>query len=166
MPPFEPKEILRTLDRHGVRYVVIGGVAATLHGSPHVTGDTDVCPAKDPENLRRLALALVEMDARIRTPDAEDGLPFARDERFLAGVDLVNLVTRHGDFDLSFTPAGTSGYDDLAANAVSFDLGGLVVPTAALEDVIRSKEAANRPKDQVTLPVLRALLEHLRRGAR
>ena len=165
-PVFEPKEVLRTLDLHGVRYVLIGGLAATLHGSPHVTGDTDVCAARDPENLRRLARALVALDARFQAPDAAEGVPFARDEHFLAGVDLVNLVTRHGDFDVSFRPAGTEGYDDLAARAVTYDLGGVAVPTAALEDVIRSKEAANRPKDHLTLPILRALLAHLRVSGR
>jgi hypothetical protein len=67
--------------------------------------------------------------------------------RFLAQIQLLNLTTNCGDFDLSFTPAGTEGYEDLATHLEHYDLEGLVIPVAALEDVIRSKRAAGRPKD-------------------
>lgn len=78
------------------------------------------------------------------------------------------LATRFGDLDLVFEPEGTGGYEDLAARAVRYDLGGgLVVAVAALEDIIRSKAAADRPKDRETLPTLQALLAELRgRGPR
>src|SRR5206468_3753089 len=105
--------MFRTLEAHGVRYLLIGGLAATLHGSPLRTGDADICPAKDAANLERLARALEAMDARIRAPDAEAGVRFACDARFLAGVELLNLTTRFGDLDIAFRPAGTGGYDDL-----------------------------------------------------
>lgn len=162
MTPLEADRILECLERHRVRYVVIGGVAAILHGSPQLTFDADICPAADRENLEALAFALREMKARIRAPDVPAGLPFACDAAFLGGVTLVNLVTRFGDLDLSFTPSGTGGYGDLSQRAVRVTLGGLSVPVAALEDVIRSKEAANRPKDQRTLPLLRQLLAEIR----
>jgi hypothetical protein len=77
-------------------------------------------------------------------------------------MPMTNLVTDAGDMDVTFEPSGTTGYDDLAQNAVVIDLGGLEVPVAALEDVIRSKEAANRPKDLATLPLLRELLRQKR----
>jgi hypothetical protein len=98
--------------------VLIGGVTATLHGSPLNTRDTDVCPARDPDNLVRLAAALRDLDARIRTADAPAGLPFACDEHFLAGVSLLNLVTRFGDLHLTLQPSGTGGDDDLAAQGL------------------------------------------------
>ncbi len=66
MPRFQPEEILRALERHAVRYIVIGGIAATLHGSPLRTGDLDICPARDRDNLERLAAALAEIRARVR----------------------------------------------------------------------------------------------------
>jgi hypothetical protein len=163
VPRFQPEEMLRTLERHQVRYVVIGGVGATLHGSPLPTRDADICPAPDESNLERLAAALREMDARIRAPDAASGLPFACEAAFLRQMKLLNLTTRHGDLDLSFEPSGTHGYHDLQPREVRYDLGdGLVVPVAALEDIIRSKEAANREKDRQTLPTLRLLLEKRR----
>jgi hypothetical protein len=100
---------------------------------------------------------------RIRAPDAPAGLAFACDAPFLAQMQMVNLITRFGDLDLSFEPSGTSGYEDLKRRAVNYDLGeGLIAPVAALEDVIRSKEAANREKDRAALPTLRALLERRR----
>ncbi len=163
MPRFQPEELLRTLERFGVRYVVIGGVGATLHGSPLPTRDADICPSGDARNLEHLAAALREMEARIRTEDAPEGLPFACDAHFLRQMKLLNLTTRFGDLDLSFAPSGTGGYEDLSPRSVRYDLGeGLVVPVAALEDIIRSKEATDREKDRQALPTLRLLLKKIR----
>ncbi len=161
MPGYRPDMVVETLNRHGVRYVLIGGVGATLHGSPMRTGDTDVCPARDLPNLQRLAAALVELRARIRTEGAEGGLPFACDAKFLAGVELLNLETEAGDMDIAFTPSGTGGYQDLVLREQRFDLGGVIAPTASIEDIIRSKEAAGRPKDREALPVLRDLARQI-----
>ncbi len=157
------EELFACLDRHGVQYVLIGGLAAVLHGSPLPTVDADICPSPAPENLQRLALALHELDARIRTPDTPGGVAFPHDAPFLSGVQMLNLITRAGDLDLSFTPAGTAGYADLSAHAARMVVVGVPVTVAALEDVIRSKEAANRPKDLRALPMLRQLLEEIRR---
>jgi hypothetical protein len=163
VPRFQPEEMLRALEAHRVRYVIIGGVGATLHGSPLPTRDADVCPATDDANLEALALVLRLIDARIRTGDVPEGLPFACDAAFLRQMKLLNLTTKFGDLDLAFEPAGTSGYADLSTRAVSYELGdGLVVPVAALEDIIRSKEAANREKDRQALPTLRLLLQRRR----
>ncbi len=143
---------------------MIGGVGATLHGSPLPTRDVDICPARDAPNLDALAAALREMGARIRTPDAAEGLPFSCDAAFLRQMKLLNLTTRFGDLDLSFEPSGTAGYEELSPRAIVYDLGeGLHVRVAALEDIIRSKEAANREKDRQALPTLRLLLEKIRK---
>ena len=163
MAALQPDELFACLDRHGVQYVLIGGLAAVLHGSPLPTLDVDICPSRTPDNLGKLAAALEEIDARIRTSDAPDGLRFSRDAVFLARVDLLNLVTRFGDVDLSFTPSGTTGFDDLSPHAVPMRIRGATIAVASLEDVIRSKEAANRPKDHRSLPMLRQLLEEIRK---
>ena len=163
MSPLQADEIFACLDRRGVRYVLIGALAAVLHGSPLATFDADICPAGGADDLRRLAEALEELDARIRTPDAPQGVSFPREASFLAGVQILDLVTRFGDLDLSFRPSGTNGFADLAGNATEMTIGGYRVAVASLEDIIRSKEAANRPKDQRTLPVLRQLLEEVRK---
>jgi hypothetical protein len=113
MPVLQADEIFLCLDRHRVLYIVVGGLAAVLHGSPLPTVDVDICPSREPANLDRLAAALAEFDARIRTPDSPEGVRFPRDGAFLANVELLNLVTRYGDLDLTFSPAGTEGFADL-----------------------------------------------------
>src|SRR2546428_369077 len=116
---FQPAEVLAALERHGVRYVVIGGLAATLHGSPIMTTDADICPARERDDLERLARALVELRARIRTPGVPEGLAFACDATFLSRIEVVlNLTTKFGDLDLSFIPSGTHGFTDLHRRAV------------------------------------------------
>ncbi len=160
-PPFLPAEILRVLDQHGVIYVLIGGVAANLYGSPHITTDVDITPSDHGPNLRRLATALRDMGARIRTEHEPEGLTFDASAEMLGRIRLLNMVTRFGNLDIAFEPSGTRGYDDLKRDAVTVDIRGLAVPVASLADVIRSKEAAGRDKDRLHLPILRQLLERL-----
>lgn len=156
---FDPAEILRVLEAEGVQYVLVGGLAAAVHGSPYVTSDVDITPARDRANLDRLSRALDALQARIRTESEPDGLPFAHDGESLARATVWNLVTRAGDLDLTIVPSGTHGYDDLVDGAESIEILGLAVPVASLADVIRSKEAANRQKDRLQLPLLRKLLD-------
>ncbi|MEX1046584.1 MAG: hypothetical protein WD757_04245 [Actinomycetota bacterium] len=158
-PEFSPEDILRILERHRVRYVVVGGYAATLHGSSQVTFDVDVTPKRDKENLRRLSDAMAELNARVWTNDEPDGLPFGHDAESLGRANIWNLVTDHGRFDITFKPAGTEGYEDLKRDAVRLNIFGIDVPVASLADVVRSKETAGREKDANALPVLRRLLE-------
>ena len=150
--------LLSVLHRHQVRYVLIGGLAAVYHGSPFPTEDADITPATGADNLQRLSAALVDLEARIRTESVPDGLPFAHDAESLAAASTWNLTTQAGDLDISFTPDGTTGYGDLAREAEPANLYGSVVHVASLADVIRSKQAANRPKDQRVLPTLRHIL--------
>jgi hypothetical protein len=144
-----------------VRYVLIGGLAAVLHGSSATTNDADICPDPSSDNLERLASALRDLDAQIRTQDEPGGLTFTPDAAFLSKMKMLNLTTRYGDVDITFEPAGAQSYGELARRAVHFDIDGLSIPVAALEDIIRSKEAANRPKDRATLPILRALEDEI-----
>jgi hypothetical protein len=164
--PLRPREIVATLAAHRVRYVMIGGLAAVLHGSPTVTADADICPDRSPSNLQRLVAALEEMHARIRTADEPDGLELPFDAAFLSRMKMVDLTTDFGDFDLSFEPAGFTGYDDLVERAVDVPIGGSAAKVAALSDVIHSKEVANRDKDRATLPILYALQDEIAKGER
>lgn len=158
LPEFAPDSILATLLEHRVRFVLIGGLAAVAHGSPFPTEDVDITPDASTENLGRLSVALDDLHARIRTEAVDDGLPFAHDAESLAAIATFNLTTRYGDLDISLTPSGTTGFADLITDARDTPAFGLVVPIAALADVVRSKQAANRPKDQRMLPVLRQIL--------
>ena len=159
---FEPGQILRALEAHHVRYVVIGAIAAIAAGAPILTTDLDVTPARSRENLERLALALRDLDAKLRSVTAPEGVPFPIEAEMLATADTWTLTTRVGNVDLMFLPAGTRGYDDLRNGARRERIAGVTVTVAALADVIRSKEAANREKDNMQLPILRRTLEQIR----
>ncbi len=159
---FEPEPIVAALLARRVLFVVIGDFGARLQGSPLLTSDIDVTPEASAENLRRLSDALRDLDARVRHPDVPEGLPVAPDAVSLAGSVFWNLTTRHGDIDISFTPAGTTGYADLVTNAITISINGIDFPVASLADIVRSKDTADRPKDRRVLPVLRELLAQQR----
>ena len=163
---FDPVAICRILNEEKVDYVVLGGFAAVVHGSPLPTEDIDVIPSRDIENLERLAHALNRMNAAIRT---SDGPVHTRiDAGFIANMpNMLNLVSVYGDMDLVFSPAGQlSGYEEWNERAEHAELEpGLVVAVAALDDIIASKVAANRLKDQKALPYLESLRDELRRQA-
>lgn len=161
--PLDPELIIKTLAKHRVRFVLIGALAARLQGFPRLTADADITPARDAENLERLAAALRELDARIFTENVPEGLPFDCSAKMLARAESWNLVTSAGRLDLAFTPSGTSGYEDLARGALRFEVYGVDLLAARLEDIIRSKEAADRPQDRQDVLVMR---EMLRRRAR
>jgi hypothetical protein len=160
----DPRHVIDVLARNGVDFILIGAVAAIAQGYPLNTQDLDLTPARTPENLERLATALRELDARLRTPTEPSGVDFPIDAQFLGNVDSWTLRTPSGDVDLLFAPSGTTGYDDLKRSALSADLWGHSVLVASLVDIIRMKEAAGRPKDLAQLPALRQTLE-LRREA-
>jgi hypothetical protein len=158
-PPFDPLLGLRTLVRHGVRFVLIGGYAAALRGSPMMTGDVDVCYARDQENLERLATALGELGARLRGAPA--ALPFRLDRQSLQAGDHFTFATDVGPIDCLGTPAGTEGFPDLDASATDEDVGGVVVRVASVDDLIRMKRATGRPQDRIAIEWLSALGEEL-----
>lgn len=161
-PAFDPLRAFRTLDRHGVRFVVIGGVGARLHGSPTVTNDTDICYERSPENLKGLAAALRELRATLRGVD--DDVPFLLDAKTLAAGDHFTFTTVAGGLDCLGTPAGVGGFDELADGAVPFDVDGLTVLVASIDDLIRMKRAAGRPKDLIEVEVLGAVQAELSAG--
>ncbi len=160
---FHPTEVLRRLVAAGVRFVVIGGIAAQYQGSSLQTVDLDICYARDLANLESLATVLREMHARLR--GAPQDVPFRLDARTLKAGDSFTFVTDLGDFDILGTPTGGFEYETLIRNAVRFDVGGAVVDLAGIDDLIAMKKAAGRPKDRVAVEQLGALRDELdRRG--
>lgn len=161
MAEFDPVAVLRALELHGVRFVMIGGIAARLRGAPLLTEDLDITPDSNTDNLERLSAALAELGARLRTATDPDGVAFPFDPALLEVGDAWTLVTGYGDVDLIFTPTGTAGYSDLVRDADEMTVSedGVKVLVAALADIIRSKEASGRDKDRAALPLLRRTLE-------
>jgi hypothetical protein len=158
-PPFEPLRALHALVKSNVRFVLIGGVAARLHGSPTLTRDTDVCYDRDTNNVERLAKVLRSLHARLRGVD--DEVPFLVDGRTLLAGANFTFVTDVGDLDVLAAPAGVAGYDELAAHADRVELDGVTVLVASLDDLIRMKRASGRAKDRAELEILSALQDEL-----
>ena len=157
--PLDPELLFRTLARHQVQFVLIGALAGQLQGFPRITRDADITPARDAANLQRLAAALCQLDARIYTEQVPKGLPFDCSAAMLARGEIWNLVTAAGRLDIAFQPSGTKGYDDLARRAIHVPVYGGTLLAAHLEDIIRSKEAANRPKDRQDVEVMKEMLK-------
>lgn len=155
--PFDPERLIRALSHHRVKFVLIGALAARLHGFPRLTADADITPADDKRNLERLAAALKELDAKVYTESVPEGLAFDRSAAALGRARMWNLVTTAGRLDIAFLPAGTAGYEDLAKGAEKFEAFGVRFLAASLDDIIRSKEATGRAKDEDDVVILRAL---------
>ena len=121
----------------------------------------DFTPAPDRENLQRLSAALDDLGARVRAGD--ESFAFSHDAESLAHAAVLNLTCEHGNFDLCGQPAGIAGgYEELArrAHIVPINVDGDTIPVrcADLADIVRSKQAANRPKDQEVIELLVAQL--------
>jgi hypothetical protein len=159
---FDPYEVLQTLERHRVTYVVIGGLGRVIHGSTELTDGIDIVPSTREENLRRLGLALEELNARRR-----DGKQPAL-ERDLVGRGVLELRTEAGELKIVPEPAGTRGYDDLRRRAVREPLGqGLRPSVASADDHARMLAVLAREQDRPALQTMQRVieLEHgLRRG--
>jgi len=161
--PFDPIRIFTVLAAHDVDYVLIGGLAAVIRGSTATTNDADVVPARDEENLERLSTALSELEARLRVDSAPDGVAFDPHPALIASMAMLNLTTTAGDLDLTFSPTALDDYGELVGASEWYELGGHRVRVASLEDIIRSKRAADRPKDRAVLPILDALRDEIAR---
>jgi predicted nucleotidyltransferase len=144
--------ILGALHKREVRFVVIGGVAGYLLGANLPSANLDLCFASDSVNERQLVTALNDMHAQMRG-SSDDQI----DEQTLRRVEMLSFKTDHGALHCLVTPAGTEGHDDLRAHADSMGIDGVATYVASLEDLIRMKEAADRPKDRLALVTLRAV---------
>lgn len=143
------------LVRHGVEFLVIGGQAEALMGSPRVTFDVDVCYRRTPQNLERLAAALREIGVTLR--GAPKDLPFKVDARTLANGSNFTFDTPIGALDVLGHVEPLGDYEVLAAHAESYPAEEYVLRTISLEDLIRVKRHIAREKDSGSLFQLLAI---------
>jgi len=153
---FDVARLLRALVDGRVDFVVIGGVAAVLHGSARNTFDLDICFAGDPDNLEALGSTLVGLRAKLR--GVREPVAFVPDAASLKRVDVLTLTTDAGDLDVLRVPSGAPRYDVLRSHADRYDVGGFEVRVASVEDLIAMKSAAGRPKDLSDIEELEAIL--------
>jgi hypothetical protein len=147
------KEVLEALDDAGADFVLIGGVAAVLHGSAYVTKDIDIAFSRERENCQRLAAALARFQPKLRGAPPE--LPFQLDAAALRGGANFTLETTVGD--LLGEVSGFASYRELKSAAEEQELYGRRTWVLSLDGLIRAKRAAGRPKDLLLLPELEAL---------
>ncbi len=147
----------KSLTTAQVNFIVVGAYAGVVQGAVQVTRDLDICYERTPENIKRLAAALAPYHPSLR--GAPPGLPFALDARTLAQGMNFTFQTDFGDIDLLGELSGVGQFPELAKDAVLIELYGMQVHVASLDALIRSKRAAGRPKDLLSLPELEAIRE-------
>jgi hypothetical protein len=159
---FDAPELLRRLTAAGADFVVIGGIAAVLHGSARLTRDLDIVVAPDPQNLEALGRVLVDSEARLRGVD--DDVPFLPDGPTLDRVDLLTLETNAGWLDVHRRPDGAPPYEGLRKRADRMDVGGFTILLASVDDLLAMKRAAGRTQDLLDIETLEAIKRLRRKG--
>ena len=149
--------MVRRLVAADVRFVVIGGVAATAHGSPRITEDLDICYDPTDDNRRRLAATLASWNAYLR--GVEPDLPFTMDERALRTSPVMTLATDRGSIDVMDQVLGVGDFTAVWRQSEEVEAGGVRFRVLSLAALVRAKRATGRRKDRDQLPGLEALLE-------
>lgn len=139
------KALLSSLESNRVAFVIIGGVAATLHGAARVTFDLDIVYDRSSENLGRIVAALSPFQPYLR--GAPPGLPFRFDAETLRRGLNFTFTTTGGPIDLLGELTGVGSFATVVANSVVAELFGATYRFLDLEALITSKRAAGRPKD-------------------
>ena len=148
---------LRLLGEHKVDCVIVGGIAAAIHGSMLLTNDVDVCYDRDPENLKRLEGALQSVHARLR--NAPEGLPFILDAETLKRGLNFTFSTDIGDLVLLGEVRGVGHYEDVLVDSITVELFDYRFVVIDISKLVLAKRAAGRPKDLMALPELEAIQE-------
>lgn len=144
---FSAEAIFAALQRHGVDYVTIGGIAANAHGSRRLTLDVDIVPAPEERNYARLADALAELGAPATAVDSDFRQLGPGDSFDLARAKILKLPTRAGDLDVLDGAPGAPPYGNLRERAIEVEVRGTVIKIASLDDLIAMKRASGRPQD-------------------
>lgn len=163
-PSLKVKELLQALDRHGVEFMIIGGIAGLAHGSSYPTYDLDVIYAREASNLERLAATLIEIGVSLR--GAPPDLPFTADARTLENGANFTFDSEWGSFDILADAAGMRDYEAMRADARLDTIEGVAVRIVSLDDLIAMKRAANRPKDTLMLEEYIVIADEQKRLAR
>ena len=149
--------LLRLLAEGNVEFILVGGLAATAHGSARFTQDVDVVYRRTPENIARLARALASVSPYLR--GAPPGLPFRWDADTIAHGLNFTLVTALGDIDLLGEITGGGAYEQLQPHSIKIAALGIECLCLDLDMLIQVKRAAGRPKDLEAIAELEALRE-------
>lgn len=156
--PLDLRALFETLVRHGVEYLVVGGVAVQVHGHRRTTKDLAIVPAPGRSNFGGLAGALGELDARVAGQESAP-VPVTDAERLSIAPVVPPLLTRHGELHVLNEPKGAAPYEQMRGRALVLDLDGLEVAVVGLDDLVRMKRASGRPEDLEDIAVLLSVAE-------
>lgn len=149
------QSILHGLVSHEIAFVVIGGVAAVLHGSARVTNDLDICYDPAERNVDRLAALLAPWNPYPRGWEA--GLPFTMDTKTLRTTPTMTLRTTEGDLDMMAEVSGIGNYAAVLRASIPMSASDVSFMVLDLDALVRSKRATGRERDLSQLPELEAL---------
>jgi predicted nucleotidyltransferase len=155
-------KLLRLLTEHDVAFIIIGGVAAVIHGSSRLTQDLDIVYHRSPQNLARLVQALAEQSPYLR--GAPPGLPFQWSVATLRMGLNFTLETSVGPLDLLGEVTGGGSYEDLLEHTIEVEIFGVQCRCLGLPALIRTKRAAGRPKDLEAIAELEVIWEEQQEG--
>jgi hypothetical protein len=147
---FDLRSLLQALHDHGIRFVIIGGVAVGAHGYVRATADLDLVPDPDPSNLDRLVQILDSLEATLPTAGNRRFDP-SQDSRIVRRGGNVTAETTFGGLDVVQLADGVPGYSQLAADAVESDLLGVPVRVCSLARLREMKRAQDRAQDRADL---------------
>ena len=150
MTEFDLRSLLEALHGHGVRFVVIGGVAVGAHGFIRGTEDLDLVPDPDHENLERLTGALDELETTLPTVGDRPFDP-ATDAGVIRRGGNVTASTKFGALDVVQRAQGVPSYSQLAADAIESELLNIPVRVCSLARLREMKEAQSRTQDLLDL---------------
>jgi predicted nucleotidyltransferase len=155
-------KLLQLLTEHDVAFIIIGGVAAVIHGSSRLTQDLDVVYQRSPQNLTRLVQALAEQSPYLR--GAPPGLPFEWSVATLRMGLNFTLETSVGPLDLLGEVTGGGRYENLLGHTIEVEVFGLRCRCLDLPALIQTKRAAGRPKDLEAIAELEVIWEEQQEG--
>ena len=155
-------KLLRLLTEHDVAFIIIGGVAAVIHGSSRLTQDLDVVYQRSSQNLTRLVQALAEQAPYLR--GAPPGLPFQWSVATLRMGLNFTLETSVGPLDLLGEITGGGSYEELLDHTIEVEIFGIRCRCLDLPALIRTKRAAGRPKDLEAIAELEVIWEEQQEG--
>ncbi|MFI5396209.1 MAG: hypothetical protein ACHQ9S_11820 [Candidatus Binatia bacterium] len=166
----KPFDLLRIFDAlAGVNYIVVGGVAATLHGAPRLTFDLDIVPDPSPANIERLAAALQRLEAYVREP-GDRHIPASRqllmESAHAAAPGQLRLRTQYGPVDILWRLHEGRGYRELESDSVVLSDTERQIRVLGIETLIAVKEAAGRPRDRQDSEYLQLILRRSKERAR
>lgn len=153
------KKAITSLVENQVEFVIVGGVAITLHSSAYITQDLDFCYSRSRDNIRRLVSALTPFNPMPRK--WPEGLAFFFDETTIRNGTNFTFDTTIGEIDLLGEIKGLGDYANAVERSLTYSIYGAEVMALDLDALIDSKTAADRPKDHLVLPELYALREAL-----